>query len=250
MKQSKVLLVGAISAAFPAAFAQDVDTSQSSDATSPTYADMDFSQRWAGIYVGLNAGGIGHFASHKGYEPAGVSESDSWPSQTGEAFGELFGAQIGYNFQHENLVVGVEADFGVSTAGSEDVFEDGYVWRQRTGIDALGTARLRIGYAFDRAMIYATGGLAVGKVKDAIQAGDFFGSYSWSSGSRWKLGYVVGAGAEVAINDKWSIKGEGLFYDLGKEDHESILGNGDTYAWGSEIRSQGVVGRLGLNYRF
>ncbi len=246
MKNSKFLLVGAIGAAITPAFADDAGNS---DATSPTYMDMDFSQRWSGIYVGVSAGGIGHFAEHTGYEPAGFDVGYSWPNQSDEAFGGIFGVQIGYNYQLDHLVIGFEADISTSSAAAMVEISDGYSWlSQRTEIDALGTARLRVGYAFDRTLVYATGGLAVGKINDSIQAEYSGDAYSWSDGSRWEFGYVVGAGAEFAINDKWSVKGEGLFYDLGEEDHESTFV--DNYAWGSKVESQGVIGRLGLNYRF
>jgi len=257
MKYSRFMFAGALGAAFtpatnPALAADAIATTYNPPA--PSYADNDFSKRWDGIYVGVNAGLISHQPDYTGFFPSGYDESYAWPDQGGVANGALIGGTVGYNYQTGNWVVGAEADLGYSTADKMDVFNGDYVWRQQNKIEALGTARLRVGYSFDdRVMIFATGGLAFGKVSNGIQAwndGNPNDPYSWSDSEGWKLGYALGAGAEVALNEKWSIKGEGLFYDLGSESHVSDYDDGDTYAWGADVKSRGFIGRVGLNYKF
>jgi outer membrane immunogenic protein len=164
------------------------------------------------------------------------------PSET--AVGFLGGVQIGYNFQSGNFVYGLEADFGLSTAKkTQTTFTGGYNWSTDTGIDAFGTARLRLGYAFDRAMVYGTGGLAYAKVRDSLQ-GDT--GYAWS-GTSWRAGWTAGGGVEYAVNRNWSVKGEALYYDLGSQD---LVSTGSGAAVGWHDHTTGWVARMGLNYLF
>jgi outer membrane immunogenic protein len=164
------------------------------------------------------------------------------------------GGQIGYNFQFSpNFVAGAEADLGWVSAHQSKIVNNGaYTWNQKSGVDALGTARLRLGYTFDRAMLYVTGGLAYAKVRDSFQQGGYGFGYSWSNGSgKWKAGWTLGAGLEYALNNTWSIKAEGLYYDLGKSSGiSSVTTGGSTYNWGFTSRNTGVLARVGLNYRF
>jgi outer membrane immunogenic protein len=209
---------------------------------------------WSGFYVGVNAGVISERSSASTFVPnvAGLNNyclafnCSLDPSQS--AAGVLGGVQIGYNFQSVNIVYGFEADFGLSSARKSattttTTFIFPYAWSANTGIDALGTARLRLGYAFDRALIYATGGLAYAKVRDSYQ-GDT--GYTWSS-TGWRAGYAVGGGLEYMVNRNWSVKAEGLYYDLGSKDH---ITQNATAAVGIHDHMTGAIGRIGLNYLF
>ena len=74
--------------------------------------------------------------------------------------GFVGGGQIGYNWQGASpLVVGLEADFQGTTQRHTDT---GFGVSLKQELPWFGTVRGRIGYAFDRAMIYATGGLGSG----------------------------------------------------------------------------------------
>jgi outer membrane immunogenic protein len=96
----------------------------------------------------------------------------------------------------------------------------------------MGTARGRIGYAFDRFLPYVTGGLAVGGVKNSIAGvGD---------STSTKAGYALGGGLEAALSGPWTAKVEYLYADLG---HSSA-------PLGSEVHSKTNTVRAGLNYRF
>src|SRR5262249_1668108 len=118
-------------------------------------------------------------------------------SQT--AVGVLGGVQIGYNFQNGMWVYGVEFDFDGSSASktTTSVYPRGLLTdaaTQKTGIDALGTARLRLGYSFDRTLVYATGGLAYGHSLNSFLAGSLITpAYTWSN-TGWRAGYTVGGG--------------------------------------------------------
>ncbi|MDB5556000.1 MAG: hypothetical protein JWL86_5984 [Rhizobium sp.] len=219
--------------------------------TAPVMVPVPMMISWSGLYAGLNAGFVGHQSSFTGALPAAFNFNYAWPGSKTTSPGGIFGAQLGYNFQSGQLVYGVEIDLGVVGAKNTDNSVVPYAWKQRAGMDAFGSARLRLGYAFDRALIYATGGLALGKTTDSIQAGPN-PVYSWSKGNNnWRLGYTVGAGVEYALTDRWSAKLEGLYYDLGHQDHLSVnVTNGVSYAFGARSKTDGFIARLGINYKF
>src|SRR3954466_12440902 len=162
-------------------------------AKAPAYVDQQYN--WTGFYAGIN-GGYGF----------GNSE---WSAATGSnsfnTSGGLVGGTIGYNQQMGQLVVGVEGDVDASwikgttaAAPCTTSCETSNSW--------IGTARGRIGYAFNRVMPYATAGAAFGDIK-ATPAG--FGGVSDTN-----VGWTAGAGVEVALAGRWSAKAEYLYADL------------------------------------
>ena len=111
--------------------------------------------------------------------------------------------------------------------------------RKRTGASyENGTARGRIGYAFDRFLPYITGGGAFGDVKGSLLgAGDF---------KQTKAGWTAGAGVEYAFIDNWSAKIEYLYVDLGKTTCDATCSSGNPMT--ATFTSKVVRG--GLNYKF
>jgi outer membrane immunogenic protein len=99
----------------------------------------------------------------------------------------------------------------------------------------LGTARGRVGYAFDRFLPYLTGGLAVGDIK-----ADLSGTGSTTT---TKAGWTLGGGLEVAVAGPWTAKVEYLYVDLGK-------GRCDTCLGGADVNFTTNLVRGGVNYRF
>jgi outer membrane immunogenic protein len=133
--------------------------------------------------------------------------------------GFVGGAQVGYNYQIGSFVVGLEVDIQYADFGGEDiVLSDGSVVDFNNS-DWFGTVRARAGVAFDRALIYATGGFAF--ADDAT-------------------GWTVGGGLEYAFTDNLSAKVEGLYVNLDQDDNFLGIDNDAEF---------GVV-RAGLNFRF
>ena len=60
----------------------------------------------------------------------------------------------------------------------------------------------------------------------------------------------MGGGVEYMLTDTISIKGEGLYYDLGKKDHISNNITFPSEQFGLTDHMTGVIGRIGLNYLF
>ncbi|MGE7415702.1 outer membrane protein, partial [Methylobacterium tarhaniae] len=144
--------------------------------------------------------------------------------------GFVGGGQIGYNYQFtpgSGIVVGIEADaqyvdFGrdrnrfVSTSplAAQQVFNPNGL----SGLDFFGTVRGRLGYAWDRTLVYATGGFAYGS-----GGGRDFGLPNRSTDD-FQTGWTVGGGVEYALptdsflnffrSSAVTLKVEGLYVNL------------------------------------
>ena len=154
---------------------------------------------WTGFY----------FGGHVGY---GSGDSDA----VGDLDGFLGGLQLGYNWQlSRNWVFGIEGDISgtdINTAVGP------------SHIDYLGTLRARVGYTWDRTMLYGTGGLA-------------WNRSSVGGAHDNDTGYALGLGLEWAFAPGWSTKVEYMYY---------AFDNTGPIAADLDISTI----KVGLNYRF
>ena len=115
----------------------------------------------------------------------------------------------------------------------------------------LATLRPRLGFAYYRAFIYATGGVAWSSVNRTVSFHDplhvFEPLTAQESASR--VGWTTGVGVEYALTTRWSFKGEYLFVDLG-EVNVATAAVGGWWPTGTSFSEQEHVLRAGLNYRF
>jgi outer membrane immunogenic protein len=155
---------------------------------------------WTGVYVGGQVGyGFGHdrigtAAAVTGFSPNGV----------------VGGAHIGYNYQVAQFVFGLEGDVDGASYKGTVVTPAGFTDTTRVAID--GSVRGRVGYAFDRALFYATGGAAFASIQNSYLApGGAFTSLGHS-----RVGWTVGGGIEYAITNNWSIRAEYRYTDYGR----------------------------------
>ena len=219
-----------------------------------------------GLYVGVN-GGYGWSAqSSTIYAFANdAGTTDTSPTTSYDKSGGFGGGQIGYNLQRDRFVFGVEADFqgaGITGSGSAfanadsgDVLATG---RREGTLDWFGTVRGRLGYAYDRALIYFTGGFAYGAssgtasiVMDDTKDGGGVHNYSFNPNAT-RTGYVLGGGVEYALTPAWSVKGEYQFIDLGSSNgfvgyHDLVDGGNLGRGYFTTDQSYNTV-RVGLNY--
>ncbi len=154
---------------------------------------------WSGFYAGLQAGyGSGE---HDRLTTAGFAnsyDSDGW-------FGGVF---LGYNRQYpNNVVVGVETDWNLSTIDGNDGGVGGSL--DTTDMDVFGSVRGRLGYAFDRILAFGTGGLAVGVFEHTNTLG------VGSATNDTEFGWTAGAGIEFAVTNTIAVRGEYRYYDFG-----------------------------------
>jgi hypothetical protein len=127
---------------------------------------------------------------------------------------ELWGAfKGGYNWQFGSAVVGFEADANwLGGTGSQSLAgisgAPGDSLTDSISSTFLLTARPRLGWAWDRTLVFVTGGYAWANVNvsdAAMVAGGTIAA--GSSNSPHLNGWTVGAGIEYAFARSWSVKG-------------------------------------------
>ncbi len=202
---------------------------------------------WTGLYVGGQVGyEFGHsnaLASSRtglGLAAAGVSPN-----------GVVGGAHVGYNFSTQSLGFGNFGNFGGFGGGGlvlgveGDV--DGSNYKSNYLIGAIGDAsrqniqgsvRGRLGVAFDRVLVYGTGGVAFGDLSNTYAFNGLNASLSHT-----RVGYTVGGGVEYAISNNWSLRGEYRYTDFGS--FSDSIGGVNVRHHETDNRVQG-----GFSYKF
>jgi outer membrane immunogenic protein len=224
---------------------------------------------WAGFYLGVN-GGYG-WGAKSTMTVSAYEDGDDWANTNSARVlpeGGFGGGQIGYNVQRDRFVFGIEADIQTANISdhwsSEAVSIDGDVVTDATAKASLnwfGTVRGRIGYSIGNSLLFATGGLAFGGVKDSLthSVWDYYtdGATASASKNTTLTGYVVGGGIETALSPSWSVKAEYQYIDLGST---TLSTNSDiTYGVDPVYTDNGNASvkvdhtyhtvRVGLNYR-
>lgn len=169
---------------------------------------------WTGAYAGLNAGyGSG-------------TMTNSAKGEVGSIKGGTIGGTVGYNYQVQQVVLGVESDLAMANVR-------GARGGNSAKVSSIGTLRARAGYAADRALVYATAGYAGGNTHVTNGA---------ETDAKWHNGYAVGAGLEYAFTDNVSAKAEYLYTDLQSKNYNFT----DFSTAGVKVNQV----RTGVNYKF
>jgi outer membrane immunogenic protein len=249
-------------------FAADLPTSKAPPAPAPVAAPV-FS--WSGFYAGLNAG-YDWGQSANGWIvnsttiaaiPPLQTAVDSAGSHPMNEKGAAFGGQIGYMWQATPLFVfGGEATLNWNgLRGSLDQPPapipsfPGYTFTDSQKLQATWTAslRTRLGVTPSNGlMVYGLGGVVLAGIQYSSVFDDTFNEYEAFKGTRAKVGWILGAGVEYALNDHWSARIEYAYSQYG-----AVTGTGSTPLTDGTTavvdHSSGTLKdsslRLGLNYR-
>jgi outer membrane immunogenic protein len=232
------------------------------DIPAPAYkapvAPVAFS--WTGFYVGGHFGGMwgtkewfedATRTGSAGVEPAGFQDAN-YPID-----GYFGGGQVGLNYQAGWAVFGVEADVAwadINGAGTNGCFLGvaGTAQTCSTRINALSTVTGRIGAAWDRYLLYITGGGAWAREKHANLCDVCFGTGGLWNATETRFGWVIGAGLEFAYERNWSIKIEFDYFDFGTQNlaFSASTPPGPIGNFTEDIRQRSYAIKTGINYRF
>jgi opacity protein-like surface antigen len=224
---------------------------------------------WTGFYVG------GFFGADYGTTDTHFVGSPGNDGNKVWAVGALGGAQAGYNYQVNKWVFGVEGDLGGGnihggrTCGSETGlgvlgiplpgpagFGPAFFVCQ-SKLDWIATATARVGYAYERTLIYVKAGAAFTNesmtagcvtptpgvpVPCINQAGVTTTGYGTSSS---RAGWTIGYGTEFDLGHNWSAKAEYDYIDFGTK--TLLASDGTSYISTHPTTSQV---KIGVNYRF
>ena len=171
---------------------------------------------WTGFYLGANAGvawnnsSVDNNVYIRGDRVNGLGNNID-----GDQAAFTAGGLLGYNYQMDQVVLGVETDFNYLGFGDDRTRDFGNDLVSKTSFDAdwFGTIRARLGFAVDNVLLYGTGGAAYGHMSADGKLTNGIDTWKGSTETtNW--GWTVGAGAEYGI-DQWSLGLEYLYVDLG-----------------------------------
>jgi outer membrane immunogenic protein len=208
---------------------------------------------WGGIYIGIN-GGYG-FGNSTWSDPNNQALATTGSFST---TGFVVGGTVGANYQVNQVVFGVEADMdyaGLSGTSTSAFCSGALGAAVSAGLTAgncqtkdswLGTARGRLGFAWDRVLLYGTGGGAFGDVKAGLTTGTSFDSST-------KFGWTGGAGVEFAITENVTAKIEYLYVALGNGSCSTVANCGadaGAVAPTDAVKFNASLVRAGINFKF
>jgi outer membrane immunogenic protein len=197
---------------------------------------------WNGFYVGgvVGAGIVTpQFTDLDGFFTEGGWQAGNWAGTAG--------LTAGYNVQYGAAVFGIEADINwtsfdrsLSNPDFDSQFDAKWNW--------FSTVRGRFGLAFDRALIYATAGVAIVDVNyNVFERGYDCSEYVCAKLKKTEVGLALGAGAEYALGNNWSFKAEYLFIKLPTKEVNDFEKSSDA---AFQFTTDAHFARVGLNYRF
>lgn len=221
---------------------------------------------WTGFYGGQSGG---YTFTGKSQHPDGVfgAATDAAGSAFDAASGSamrtsLGGGQLGFNYQIQNFVFGLETDLNYTnyaTPSSAAALTNGgatdsVAYTSGVGGHWLSTIRGRFGTSIDRLLIYGTGGFAVAGRNlnnGAVILSPNGQDYAIGTAAHTASGIAIGGGLEYALTNNWTLKGEYLYTELGQ---------GRTYGTSGAVVSGGLasrqlelderVVRAAINYKF
>jgi outer membrane immunogenic protein len=208
---------------------------------------------WTGFYVGAQVG-YAWGDNNNDNIPGGAFVANAVGALVpfdggfgGDNDGFLAGVHAGYNYQFGSFVVGLEGDIEGVFGGDDNDFNgvlfDAFgnpaaVSFSANSLDWQGSIRARVGFAFDRALIYATGGFAFGGVSGG------FTQNLLDNNDDTLTGWTLGAGVEYAITNNLTTRLEYRYTNFSGND--SVFNN--VNFGGGDLDFHTV--RVGLSYKF
>jgi outer membrane immunogenic protein len=198
---------------------------------------------WTGFYIGADVGygwgrSTGTGTNAAGFFPTPYSVDPS---------GVIGGGFVGYNWQVNNVVLGIEADWQAADLNDSGNFANtiGTLYTIGTSVKDYGSVRGRLGFAFDRWMVFGTAGWAWGSWDTSYGfagAGAPFVTMSVDSSDGW----TAGAGVEYAFTDNFLGRVEYRYTDLGRAAFVNLATN--SAELGNRVTINDV--RVGIAYKF
>jgi outer membrane immunogenic protein len=199
---------------------------------------------WTGFYLGGQVGygwgedsGRANIVGPLGAVPyPGINVSTSTQTQ-----GVIGGAHIGYNWQFNQIVFGLEGQVdGTSLSKTiQPVYNLSYASTTKSQIQ--GSFLGRLGVAFDRTLVYAVGGGGYGQILNNYTILAQSASFATA-----RAFWTVGAGVEYAVNDNWLIRAEYRYNKYGYINDGPIV---FPSVYQSHTWSQNQV-QVGFSYKF
>jgi outer membrane immunogenic protein len=169
----------------------------------------------------------------------------------------LVGGQFGYRWQVTNWVFGLEgqgdwADLKGSNTSATGTFSR-LPFSNQTKIDAIGLFTGQVGYAWNSALFYVKGGLAVTDATyngvTQFAAGGRPSGFAFDQASETRWGGAVGAGIEYGFAPGWSVAVEYDHLFMGSSNLNLITPAG-AFDRTDSIKQDVDMGTVRVNYTF
>jgi len=240
MKKFLLATVGSVALLGMAAPASAADMA----VKAPPPAPLPVIYNWTGFYIGGN-GGWGQSRNCVDFLGAGFDFADGCRERSGG----VVGGQLGYRWQFNQFVVGVEGqgDWADLSNTRVSLFDPRFSTRTKT--DGIGLITGQIGYAWNASLFYVKGGAAVTGNRFSILSNLTGAELVAASATRW--GGTVGVGWEYGFAPNWSA---GIEYDhlfMGNSNNSFSVVNPINAAFLNDRITQDVdMVTLRINYRF
>lgn len=239
------LILATIALALTASTAMAADLVVSEEPAAVEAAAFD----WSGAYIGVNAG----FGVLQANQPTADYDGYWYGSYYGndDVSGDGFslGVGAGANAQFGNFVLGVDGDINWTNLEASD--NDGTYYEIKSSWDWYATLRAKAGLAVDNALFYVTAGVAaVNATYSYCETVGYCDEYYDVSNTNTIFGWTAGVGAEVALADNVSLKGEVLYVGLPEQTYLTPYYEWDGSEYDGNFTTSAVIGRVGLNWHF
>lgn len=190
---------------------------------------------WTGFHIGVQGG--------FGWGDADADFSNGAPSLSYDADGFLAGGHVGADYQWNWLVLGAEGDIEWTDIDGSGSSAAGITSESEIDVNFQASLRGRVGVAWDRALLYATGGAAFADVD--VTAGPLGGPDGNFSDDNW--GWTVGGGVDYAVRDHLIAGIEYRFTDFG-DFSGSLAPPFPAVTEPVELKTHAIRGRLGWKF--
>ena len=223
---------------------------------------------WTGPYVG---GQIGYAWGPSAFDLIGFNPLNNALfviANSNSPSGVIGGAHVGYLYQINQFVVGIEGSVdGTSLSANAQFFLPNFVGTTdvltaHVSSDVQGSIRGKLGIAFDRVLIYGTGGVAFGGFSGNLFLNGqtpatipFFIANRFFSNTR--TGWTAGGGLQYAVTENWWIFAEYRYSNFGS--FNNTLANafapggqrlGNAFVNNNNPRFRENQVQVGFSYRF
>jgi outer membrane immunogenic protein len=204
---------------------------------------------WAGAYLGIQGGVARHDGAFNNLGCAFACGTFS-----GSKTGGTIGALLGYNWQHGGFVYGLEGDWSwvgaKTTSSTVSNFDASFHADTSMTVDWLATIRGRAGLALDSTLLYLTGGVAFGRVKDKFDVVFDDIDIALFTQNRTKVGWTAGGGIEHMFSPHWTARAEFRYVDLGATGVRCEEAPGCLPNYRGEFSNTLLTGTVGVAYKF
>ncbi len=200
---------------------------------------------WTGFYIGANGGWAQSRNCVDFFSATGIDSRDGCRERSGG----VVGGQLGYRWQTNQLVFGLEAQGDWADLSNTRVSLLNPSFSTRTKTDGIGLFTGQIGYAWNASLFYVKGGAAVTSTRFSIL--DTLSGTELAAASATRWGAAVGVGWEYSFAPNWSA---GIEYDhlfMGNSNNSFSVVNPINAAFLNDRVSQDVdMITARINYRF